>query len=201
MPYLRSVADSLPTPPVVIGHSMGGLVVQKYLESHAAPAGVLLASVPPRGGSAAVLRFARRHPWLTVKGAVTGNTMLGLATAARARKSMFSPATPESLVVRYVARFQQESQRALYLDMTLRALPRPDRVSAPVLVLGAEFDGVITAEEMHATGTAYSTAAQIIPDMGHDMMLESGWELVAQRIQTWVETLVSIRQSRLSGQQ
>ena len=26
------VADSLPAPPVVIGHSMGGLIVQKYLE-------------------------------------------------------------------------------------------------------------------------------------------------------------------------
>jgi pimeloyl-ACP methyl ester carboxylesterase len=45
---LESVADSLPTKPVVIGHSMGGAIVQKYLESHEAPAGVLLASVPPK---------------------------------------------------------------------------------------------------------------------------------------------------------
>src|ERR1700761_8827579 len=37
------VADSLPSRPVVIGHSLGGLVVQKYLESHDAPAGVLMA--------------------------------------------------------------------------------------------------------------------------------------------------------------
>src|SRR3954469_9427392 len=29
---VRSVAEKLPTPPMVIGHSMGGLVVQKYLE-------------------------------------------------------------------------------------------------------------------------------------------------------------------------
>ncbi|MGB2811055.1 MAG: alpha/beta fold hydrolase, partial [Mycobacterium sp.] len=41
---VKSVADDLPTRPVVIGHSMGGLVVQKYLESNAAPAGVLMAS-------------------------------------------------------------------------------------------------------------------------------------------------------------
>jgi pimeloyl-ACP methyl ester carboxylesterase len=44
-----AVAERLPTPPVVIGHSMGGFVVQKYLETHQAPAGVLLASIPPRG--------------------------------------------------------------------------------------------------------------------------------------------------------
>jgi alpha-beta hydrolase superfamily lysophospholipase len=37
-PMSASVAASLPTRPVVIGHSLGGFVVQKYLESHdAAP--------------------------------------------------------------------------------------------------------------------------------------------------------------------
>lgn len=41
---VASVADSLPTRPVLIGHSMGGFIVQKYLESHEAPAGVLVAS-------------------------------------------------------------------------------------------------------------------------------------------------------------
>ena len=30
---VSSVAAELPTPPVIIGHSMGGLIVQKYLES------------------------------------------------------------------------------------------------------------------------------------------------------------------------
>ena len=40
----------------LIGHSMGGLVVQKYLERHAAPLGILLASVPPTGVLATTLR-------------------------------------------------------------------------------------------------------------------------------------------------
>src|ERR1700754_3534580 len=31
---VESVAQSLPQPPVVIGHSLGGFVVQKYLEIH-----------------------------------------------------------------------------------------------------------------------------------------------------------------------
>ncbi|MCV7174205.1 alpha/beta fold hydrolase [Mycolicibacterium sphagni] len=44
-----SVAESLEGAPVVVGHSLAGLIVQKYLETQAAPAGVLLASVPPRG--------------------------------------------------------------------------------------------------------------------------------------------------------
>ncbi|HWF27877.1 MAG TPA: alpha/beta fold hydrolase, partial [Mycobacterium sp.] len=44
-----SVARSLPRRPVVVGHSMGGFVVQKYLESHDAPAAVLLAPAPVSG--------------------------------------------------------------------------------------------------------------------------------------------------------
>lgn len=41
---VRGVANSLPTMPVLIGQSLGGFVVQKYLESNDAPAGVLLAA-------------------------------------------------------------------------------------------------------------------------------------------------------------
>jgi alpha-beta hydrolase superfamily lysophospholipase len=130
--------------------------------------------------------------------------MLGLDTPARARESMFSPATPESLILRYLVRFQQESQRALYLDMTFRALPRPHHahhVSAPLLVLGAERDSIVTTEEVHATGTAYRTAAEIFPDIGHDLMLEPGWDVIAQRIHAWIETLAPMRQSPRSREQ
>jgi pimeloyl-ACP methyl ester carboxylesterase len=185
---VASVADSLPTRPVVIGHSMGGGIVQKYLESHEAPAGVLLASVPPRGIRGAMLRFARRHPWLTVKSALTGDTMATVGTPPRAREYMFSPRTPESLVVDCVGRFQQESRRAIYLDMMFRNLPRPEIVTAPVLVLGAECDGTFSTEEVRATARAYHTEAEMFPNMGHDMMLEPGWAVVAERIHAWLES-------------
>ena len=42
----EQVAAGLPRDPVLVGHSLGGRVVQKYLEAHEAPAAVLLA--PPR---------------------------------------------------------------------------------------------------------------------------------------------------------
>src|SRR5512145_2168550 len=40
MDYVRDVeevAKTLPTPPVLIGHSMGGFIVQKFLERNSAP--------------------------------------------------------------------------------------------------------------------------------------------------------------------
>ena len=64
--YVADVADvvaQLPAPPVLIGHSMGGMVVQKFLERQSAPGVVLMSSVPPQGllGSAFGLAFSRPH--------------------------------------------------------------------------------------------------------------------------------------------
>jgi pimeloyl-ACP methyl ester carboxylesterase len=61
---VRSVAETLPVTPVLIGHSMGGFIVQKYLEAAAAPAAVLVSSAPPRSFFVAELRVSRNHPGL-----------------------------------------------------------------------------------------------------------------------------------------
>ena len=62
---LAKAVGNMPAPPVLIGHSMGGMVVQKYLEDHAAIAGVvLMASVPPQGLLPTNLHMAMRHPFL-----------------------------------------------------------------------------------------------------------------------------------------
>lgn len=66
-------------------------------------------------------------------------------------------------------------------------LARPHRITAPLLVLGAEHDGSITTEEVRATARTYHTEADIFPGIGHDMMLEPGWPTVAEHIHTWLE--------------
>ena len=45
---VRATVDMLGAEPVLIGHSMGCFVVQKYLEKRHAPAAVLMASMPSR---------------------------------------------------------------------------------------------------------------------------------------------------------
>jgi hypothetical protein len=183
-----SVANSLPTGPVVIGHSMGGFVVQKYLESRDAPAGVLIASAPPRGAGGFLLRKMKRHPWHFTRTIITTRSLHAFNTPKLARESFFSAQTPESDVVRYAARLEEEFAGKLALDMALLKLPRPRRVSTPVLVLGAEGDGCFTPKEVNATARAYRTEAEIFPDMGHGMMLEPKWTAVAERIHAWLGT-------------
>jgi pimeloyl-ACP methyl ester carboxylesterase len=184
---VSSVADSLPSRPVVIGHSLGGFVVQKYLESHDAPAGVLMASMPPRGNLGAGLRWLKRHPWHFTKIAVTGKSLAYVNTPQLARERFFSAQMADSKVRHYAARLQEESTRQA-LDSLFLNLPRPSRVTTPLLVLGAQNDGAHTAKEVRATARAYHTDAEFFPDMGHAMMLEPGWEAVAERIHNWLGT-------------
>jgi pimeloyl-ACP methyl ester carboxylesterase len=184
---VREVADQLPTPPVVVGHSMGGFVVQKYLESRDAPAAVLVASVPSRGALAAAMRRLKRYPWNTVRALLTGKSLHAVAaTPHLCRESLFSTHTPGPQVLQYHARLQEESARAIWLDMMLLNLPRPKKVTTPLLVVGAECDGMFTPSEERATARAYRTEAKFFPEMGHDMMLEPGWQAVAERIDSWL---------------
>jgi pimeloyl-ACP methyl ester carboxylesterase len=182
---IRSVAELMPTPPVIIGHSMGGLIVQKYLEKSHAPAAVLMSSIPPRGNLGNALRWLRHRPADFVKMTVTGKALPYINAPELARERFFSVHTPEADVRKYAARMQEDSSR-IGLDGLVLRLPRPKRVSAPVLVLGADEDGAHTRDEIIATANAYGTKAEFFPDMGHNMMLEPGWAAVADRIDSWL---------------
>jgi pimeloyl-ACP methyl ester carboxylesterase len=74
----------------------------------------------------------------------------------------------------------------LYRDLLFRHRARPKRVTSPVLVLGAGLDGFFTPREVAATARAHRTEPVMFPGMGHNMMLERGWEAVADRIERWV---------------
>ncbi len=116
---------------------------------------------------------------------LTGKALPYINAPELARERFFSPHTPEGDVRKYAARLQEDSSR-IGIDCLLLCLPRPKRVTTPLLVLGAEEDGAHTREEILATARAYGTKAEFFPDMGHNMMLEPGWESVAERIDSWL---------------
>jgi pimeloyl-ACP methyl ester carboxylesterase len=185
---IDTVAKSLPEPPVVIGHSLGGFVAQKYLESHDAPAAVLLASAPVSGITKFLLRRFKRHPWHTAVALARTRSLRGVGgTPELARETFFSELAPEADVQRYTALLGEEYALKIAIDMLWLNLPRPDLVTTPLLILGAEDDVCFTHQEVRSTATAYKTDAEFFPNMSHDMMLDPGWTIVAERIFDWLE--------------
>ncbi len=182
---VAQVAAGLPRPPVVIGHSSGGLVVQKYLETQPAAAGILLASVPPAGSLAPILRLARRHPREVLRSLLAFSPHAYLNTPRLIRESFFSAGCPDDIVNECWRRIEPDSALAS-LEMLGFWLPQPERVKVPMLVMGAANDRQIRPAEVEATARAYGTRAVIIPDLAHHMMLDVGWAAVAERMLTWL---------------
>ncbi len=184
---VSSVANSIAPQPIPIGHSMGGFVVQKYLETNDAPAAVLLASAPPRGHLRSLLRNLRRHPWRCSKFAMSGRPdhLLGTTTAG-ARELFFGDKASDDLISSTTALLQPDSTRAIMLDMVTLGLVATERITTPLLVLGGEQDATYLPSDVRATARAYGTQATLIPGIGHSMTVEPGWETVAGRIASWL---------------
>jgi alpha-beta hydrolase superfamily lysophospholipase len=64
--------------------------------------------------------------------------------------------------------------------------PNAVPVTAPLLVLGAADDGSRADGEVSAVARTYQTDAEFFPSMGHMMMLEPGWQAVAERMEGWL---------------
>ncbi|MEM7288194.1 MAG: alpha/beta hydrolase [Actinomycetota bacterium] len=183
---VEEMADSLPEPPVLVGHSMGGYTVQRSLETRTAAAGVLVASVPWRGSLRPNLRAIRRRPGPTLLAALTADYSRMVADAELVRELFFTPETPEDVVGATVDRLQNESALAI-TTMAVRRI-RTDRITTPMFVIGAEGDAVFTVAEQEELAAVYGVEADIMPG-GHDLMVDTTWPDLAARIDRIVTDL------------
>lgn len=187
---IEEAVAALPAQPVLIGHSMGGFVVQKYLERHPAPAAVLMCSVPPQGlaSSAVSMFFGRPKLLLDLNRLMSG----GQAALESLREALFAQPMSTDDLLRYYRMAQPESHRAIW-DMMLFNLPHASRALAhlprgkdDLLIVGAERDLIIPPSLVEMSARTYGVEATIYPGMGHGLMLEADWRRPAQDVVDWL---------------
>ena len=182
---IGAAVRSLDRPPVLVGHSMGGYLTQKYLERNVLPGGVLVASAPPRGVIGVTWQVARTRPGALLKTVGARNLWPIVSDHDTAAHLLFSPDNPDR--DRHIERLGEESFR-VFLDMLALALPRPKKVQSPMLVVGGTRDQIFPTSDVRATARAYDVEPHLF-DVAHDMMLEPGWEAVAATIAGWLDQL------------
>ncbi len=184
---LNEVVQHLGVTPVVIGHSLGGVIIQKWLKHHEARGAVLMGSGPPHGMLPSSIDMMLRNPILAMQGVSAQMFGPWTASAAAIRKMLFSDGLPGAMVQRHLARSSPESLRVRF-ELIWPSFPGPTwNRELPLLVLGAEKGFFISPPMVEAIARVCGTRAEIIPDLTHAMMLELGWQGVADRILRWLE--------------
>jgi pimeloyl-ACP methyl ester carboxylesterase len=188
---LEQVVNEITPTPFVVGHSMGGLVLQRYLKTHELPGAVLLCSVPPFGARTSFLHYILKHPLRFLVGNLTTRLDLMMKTPKLAAEYFLTEGatlTGEELS----AKLQNES---LLAAIEFGFVPRtnPRQVTSPVLVVAAGCDAIIPVPETQSTAKAYGAEYVLFEDQGHSLMVERRWQEVAAEIRAWFERVQTLR--------
>ena len=189
--YVDDLAHSIRTlerPPVLIGHSLGGMVVQKYLESRRVPAVVLMASAPPQGLLPSYWGMAASNPLLLQRIALFQGLEPRFATLQLMRQALFSEDTPDAWLQRYFHLVQRESQRVCLDLLGLVPLRLERDHGIPMLVMAAGRDAFFSTGLMQDMARHYRADIRIFPELAHAMMLEMNWQQAADYLLHWLDT-------------
>jgi pimeloyl-ACP methyl ester carboxylesterase len=193
--------NALDEPPVLVGHSFGGLIVELLLDRGLGRAGVAMSPAPPKG----ILVL----PFSSLKAAAP-------ALAHPSRWHGIVPLTLEEFTYGFVNTFSSEDAKAAY---EAYAVPETGQIffeagfanfhlhpptevhfksddRAPLLIVGAEKDNTVPASlakkqyEKYGKSSAQTDYVEF-PRRPHLMMIGEGWEEIAGRIESWLSGVLA----------
>jgi len=176
----------LPALPVLIGHSMGALVVQRYLEKGPAAAVIMMAPVPTTGLAGCTAQLTGRQPDFlreaayAVRGKYTENTIRVM------REVYFSPDVTSEQFAAFKPLVQAESTTAVTEMMALAWRLPQRRPKIPALVMGGELDALFPPNLLHFTASGWNAETCVVPRAGHMLMMEPQWTDAAAKIDNWL---------------
>lgn len=191
------------TPPVLMGHSMGGLLALMVATRRQARALVLLNPAPPHG------MFCLR-PSVLWSFRCAGMTWCfwkkpirqSLAEAVYGQLHLLDREGQKAAYDSFV----YESGRAIFeiglslLDIKRAARVDTSRVRCPVLVVGASQDRITPAPIARAVARKCGADYREFPDHAHPMAWEPGWRDVAGHISEWLDRTVGVKPGSARGQ-
>jgi len=182
----RAVA-ALPAPPILIGHSLGGSLVEHLLATNTYPGAVLVAGVPGRYPLSAVLRTMMAQPGQALHSMLCRDLRHLVGTDARARRFLFGPTTADETVRHTRARLTSAAPHVIR-DLLLAPSPRP-RSSTPILVLAGTRDAAFSPRAQLRHATAVNADYREIVGSGHDVPLDHGWKHAVDLTAQWLAAL------------
>jgi len=184
--YVNDVAwavEQIGEQPILVGHSLGGSIVQKLAADGSHPGMILLAPSPIGGSNRALFRMLATHPGAIVRAAMSRD----MALALPAFLSFFlSRDMPESIRANIASRLDGLTSFLAARDAFYSDPPRPAPINMPVLVLSGEKDWSIPPTKNRKLARAYGGVHETVPT-AHDIMCDTHWEVAAKVMRQWID--------------
>lgn len=193
--YVRALAE----PPVIVGHSFGGLFTQMLLDRGLGKAGVAMDPAPPKGILTLPLRQLKAaSPALAHPGNRNGVVALTLPQFTYGFVNTFSPEDAKAAFERYAV---PDSARILFEAAMANFNPKAAskvnfrNTRAPLLVTAGERDNTVPASVSRAVYKKQRhspSRTDFIEFKGKPHLLTAGpgWEEVAGAVARWIDEVV-----------
>lgn len=177
--------------PYIIGHSMGGAIVEMYLSKHSdkVKGAVLFAPATAQGMGKSIFTTT-----LTKTGYYTMPTTIGLKQNKHLAKSNFFVAKDNNK--EFTPRITDAEKLEYYnKQLCKESLPamlglmkfEMNTVPIPVFVIGSDKDAYFPTDSLNTTANFYDTKPMILRGLCHDMMLDPDWEDAAWSVLQFIE--------------
>jgi pimeloyl-ACP methyl ester carboxylesterase len=193
--HLESVVRDLPKPPILIGHSAGGVFVQLLLDRGYGAVGVALNSAPTEGVPVVPLSQIR-STWAVLRDPATRHRAVGFTHEQwhYAFTNTFSEEESRALYERYAV----PASGGIFWDNILAnvkpgkqatAVDYHNDARAPLLFISGSEDHLMPPSVQRSNARHYKsdtvTEVEVFDGFAHLLPAQEGWEQVADRALSW----------------
>ncbi len=191
--YRKILLPKKDNPPILIGHSMGGLIAQILLSEGLGSAAIVIDSAPPRGVFVASLSFLKAN-WGSINPFANSDKAMDLSQ----KKFTYAFTNTESEEVQqdaYENFYVPESRRVGRGPLTKAAHIEYKNLRGPLLIVAGGTDHIVPAKLNYATFKRYQlksaeqnyTEFRLLEGRDHWTIAGPGWEDVALSLKTWLQ--------------
>eukprot|EP01117_Protostelium_nocturnum_P009875 TRINITY_DN351_c0_g1_i1.p1 TRINITY_DN351_c0_g1~~TRINITY_DN351_c0_g1_i1.p1 ORF type:complete len:391 (+),score=95.56 TRINITY_DN351_c0_g1_i1:249-1421(+) len=207
-------------PYVLVGHSVGGAIVQRFVSMHSEPekwrgedsllpsALVILFGFAPVPQLTWMSNWWSRHPVALLSSFVFVRPKYVFEGRELVRDGFFTSETPEEIVAAVQDKMEANESLAFMMDLTFHSVflggePQAKRLGnhpdsplkGKIVVMGAGEDKIVTSDIWDFTSRTYGTEPEVLQGVGHDGFLDTNWKQVAVRLESSIEKAMNAPRS------